>query len=66
MDKDKLIGMIIKKETYKNTKPVLNDIQRKKEYKFIHVGKPSTFPFQPSSIFSRMTTMLRPNSTQFG
>lgn len=30
MNKEKLIGMIIKKETYKDTKPVQGDILRKK------------------------------------
>ena len=31
MDRDKLIGIIIKKETYKNSKAVQADIQKKKE-----------------------------------
>lgn len=31
MDRDKLIAIIIKKDTYKNAKPVQSDIQRKKE-----------------------------------
>lgn len=30
MNKEKLVGMIIKKETYKDTKPVQADILRKK------------------------------------
>lgn len=33
MNKDKLIGLIIKKETYKDSRPVQADILRNKEYR---------------------------------
>ncbi len=32
MNKDKLISLIIRKETYKDTKPFLNDLAAGKEY----------------------------------
>lgn len=35
MNREKLVSLIVKKETYKDTKQVQNDIAKKKEYKYL-------------------------------
>jgi hypothetical protein len=62
MNKEKLIGLIIKKETYKDTRPIQNDISKKKEYAFyLYIDRLSLFRFLQFIKFLKMIIMQRLN-----
>ena len=62
MNKEKLIGLIIKKETYKDTRPIQNDISKKKEYAFyLYIDRLSLFLFLQFIKFLKMIIMQRLN-----
>lgn len=65
-NKDKLISLIIRKDTYKDTKPYLLDLLALKEYSPPHAEKPSAPRGRPSRTSSPPTTTPRPNSTPCG
>jgi hypothetical protein len=65
-NKDKLISLIIRKDTYKDTKPYLLDLLGLKEYSHPHAARQSGLRDRPSRIFSRPTTTPKPSCTPCG